>query len=185
MPAVGVDLLSGRDSDGGRACAGAGSGEPQPVGISALHAAAVVLDPEGDVDAAQNDRRRWVRSMARIAWACADKDCRRVGPDRRGAGSSPTPHKVVPGAFGPPGEPAPGGFGGRSSKASGGGHARSRVMLSEWLPPWPYLGEGTNLRKIVCVEPYLGRGAIWMGPGATCGNVRSVGSWGGSEAVIR
>ena len=31
----------------------------------------------------------WAKSTARIAWACADRNCRQVGPDRRGAGSSP------------------------------------------------------------------------------------------------
>lgn len=44
-------------------------------------------------------------------------------------------------------------------------------MPAELPPPWPYLWEGTNLRKIVCVGPYLWRGTIRMGPGATCRNV--------------
>ena len=31
----------------------------------------------------------WAKSTARIAWACAVRNCRQVGPDRRGAGSMP------------------------------------------------------------------------------------------------
>jgi len=27
----------------------------------------------------------WAKSPARIAWACADRNCRQVGPSRRGA----------------------------------------------------------------------------------------------------
>ena len=34
-------------------------------------------------------------------------------------------------------------------KAGGGGLPRDGVMLWELPPPWPNLGEGTNLRKIV------------------------------------
>ena len=43
-------------------------------------------------------------------------------------------------------------------KASGGGLPRDGVMLSELPPPWPNLGEGTNLRKIVLrrAEPRAG-----------------------------
>jgi hypothetical protein len=29
----------------------------------------------------------WAKSIARIAWVCAARNCRQVGPDRRGAGS--------------------------------------------------------------------------------------------------
>ena len=31
----------------------------------------------------------WAKSTARIAWACAARNWRQVGPDRRGAGSMP------------------------------------------------------------------------------------------------
>ena len=36
----------------------------------------------------------WAKSTARIAWACADRNCRQVGPDRRGAGSSPASFRI-------------------------------------------------------------------------------------------
>jgi hypothetical protein len=31
----------------------------------------------------------WAKSTVRIVWACKARNCRHVGPDRRGAGSSP------------------------------------------------------------------------------------------------
>jgi hypothetical protein len=37
----------------------------------------------------------WAKSMARIAWACAARICRQVGPDRRGAGSRPVLLRIV------------------------------------------------------------------------------------------
>ena len=37
---------------------------------------------------------RWAKSTARIAWACADRNWRQVGPDRRGAGSRPALFKI-------------------------------------------------------------------------------------------
>ena len=36
----------------------------------------------------------WKKSTARIAWACARRNCRQVGPDRRGAGSMPAPFRI-------------------------------------------------------------------------------------------
>ena len=36
----------------------------------------------------------WAKSTARIAWACAVRNCRQVGPDRRGAGSMPAPLRI-------------------------------------------------------------------------------------------
>ena len=37
----------------------------------------------------------WAKSTARIAWACAARNCRQVGPDRRGAGSMPAAFRIV------------------------------------------------------------------------------------------
>jgi len=36
----------------------------------------------------------WAKSIARIAWACAVKNCRQLGPDRWGAGSMPAAFKI-------------------------------------------------------------------------------------------
>ena len=59
-----------------------------------VHAATAVLDHHEDVEAAQEDRVDVAKSIARIASACAEKNCRQVGPDRRGAGSSPALFKI-------------------------------------------------------------------------------------------
>ena len=37
----------------------------------------------------------WAKSTARIAWACAVRNCRQVGPERRGAGSRPAFLRIV------------------------------------------------------------------------------------------
>ena len=36
----------------------------------------------------------WAKSTARIAWACAARNCRQVGPDRSGAGSMPAVFRI-------------------------------------------------------------------------------------------
>jgi hypothetical protein len=54
-----------------------------------------VLDHHQDVEAAQEDVSTWAKSTARIAWACAERNCRQVGPDRCGAGSMPAVFKIV------------------------------------------------------------------------------------------
>ena len=46
-----------------------------------------VLDHEEDVEAAQEEVSTWAKSTARMAWACAERNCRQVGRARRGAGS--------------------------------------------------------------------------------------------------
>jgi hypothetical protein len=64
-------------------------GDPRDVRTATL-----VLDHDEDVEAAQEQVSTWAKSTARIAWACADRNCRQVGPDRRGAGSSPASFKI-------------------------------------------------------------------------------------------
>ena len=38
----------------------------------------------------------WAKSTVRIAWACAARNCRQLGPDRRGAGSIPAAFQDLP-----------------------------------------------------------------------------------------
>jgi hypothetical protein len=60
-----------------------------------VHAAAVVFDYDKDVEAARNTVSTWAKSIARMAWACAERNCRQVRPARRGAGSSPAFFRIV------------------------------------------------------------------------------------------
>ena len=60
-----------------------------------VHPAVAVLDHDHDVEAAQEDGVDVGEPIARIAWACAERNSRQVGPDRRGAGSSPAFFRIV------------------------------------------------------------------------------------------
>ena len=68
-------------------------GDPVPGGVGSnpgeVHAATVVLDHEEDVEAAQEDGVDVGEVDGEDAVAGADRNWRQVGPDRRGAGSSP------------------------------------------------------------------------------------------------
>jgi hypothetical protein len=59
-----------------------------------VHPSTVVLDRDEDVEAAQEHGIDVGESTASIAWACADRNCRQVGLDRRGAGSSLASFKI-------------------------------------------------------------------------------------------
>ncbi len=59
------------------------------------HPAGGVLDDEEAVQASEVTVSRWTRSQARIPRACAVRNSRQVGPDRRGAGSSPAVVRIL------------------------------------------------------------------------------------------
>src|SRR6185312_4471221 len=72
----------------------AGDGEPRD-GQPDLKSDHASVEPRRGRATAGKTVSTWAKSIARIAWACAERNCRQVGPDRRGAGSSPALFKMV------------------------------------------------------------------------------------------
>jgi hypothetical protein len=60
-----------------------------------VHTAGGVLDNEERVSRCRAIVSTWNRSQARIAWACARRNCAQVGPARRGAGSIPAAFRIL------------------------------------------------------------------------------------------